>query len=217
MSAKSIGLSDALHAYIVAHGVHEHPALTELRRVTAEHPMARMQISAEQGQFMRLLARLMGAKRYLEIGTFTGYSSLCMALEMGSDAQIVCCDVSEEFTNIARQFWAKADVEDRVALHLAPAVDTLDALIAQGVASFDIAFIDADKTSHLAYYERCLKLVRPGGLIVVDNSLWSGRVLDPQDPDDIAIDALNRFIHTDARVYPSLLPVGDGLMLAYKI
>ena len=216
MSSRSIGLSDALHQYVMLTGIREDELLQELRLETEKHEYARMQISPEQGQFMRLLSKILGTKRYLEIGTFTGYSSLCIALETPADAQLVCCDLSEDFTNIARRYWARAGVTDKISLHLQPAIKTLDELIAQKAPLFDLAFIDADKASHIEYYERCLKLVRPGGIVAVDNSLWSGRVLDPQDEDDHAIDALNRFIQADERVLPSMLPIGDGLMLAMK-
>lgn len=217
MSTRSIGLSDALHQYVMLTGTREDKILQELRLETEEHPYARMQISPEQGQFMRLLTKMLGTKRYLEIGTFTGYSSLCVALETSAEAQLVCCDVSEDFTDIARKYWAKAGVADKISLHLQPAIKTLDELIAKKGPLFDFAFIDADKTSHVEYYERCLQLIRPGGIVAVDNSLWSGTVVDPQDDDGRAIDALNRFIHADERVFPSLLPIGDGLMLAMKL
>ncbi len=216
MSSRSIGLSDALHQYVMQTGTREDKILQELRLETEEHPYARMQISPEQGQFMRLLTKMLGTKRYLEVGTFTGYSSLCVALETPADAEIICCDINKDFTDIARKYWDKAGVADKVSLHLQPALKTLDELIAKKGPLFDLAFIDADKTSHVEYYERCLKLVRPGGIVAVDNSLWSGSVVDPQDDDSRAIDALNRHIHADERVFPSLVPIGDGLMLAMK-
>ena len=214
MSSKSIGLTDALHSYVMLTGIREDAILEALRHETAEHEASRMQISPEQGQFMRLLAKVLGVKRYLEIGTFTGYSSLCIALETDDDTRLVCCDISEEYTATARRYWERAGVTHKIDLRIAPAVDTLDAMIESGAEPFDLAFIDADKARHTDYYERCMKLVRPGGIIAIDNALWGGRVLDPVDEDDHAIVALNRFIQSDERVMPSLLPIGDGLMLA---
>ena len=181
-------------------------------------PQAGMQIGSDQGQFMGLLARAIGAKRYLEIGVFTGYSSLAMALALPDDGRIVACDVSEEFTSVARKYWQRAGVEKKIDLRLGPAVATLDAMIAQKVEPFDLAFIDADKTNYDAYYERCLQLVRPNGLILLDNMLWSGQFVDPSvhDADTDALRALNAKIGKDERVDCALLPLGDGVMMARR-
>jgi predicted O-methyltransferase YrrM len=219
MSERTLNLDPALYSYLLNHSVREHPALRELREATAGMPHAGMQISPEQGQFMALLVRLVNAKRTLEIGVFTGYSAMSVALALPSDGKIVACDVSEEWTAMARKHWAKAGVAAKIDLRLAPALQTLDKLIADGAAgTFDFAFIDADKTNYLAYYERCLTLVRRGGLIAVDNTLWSGAVADPRngERDTVAIRAFNDALHHDGRVEISLLPVGDGLTLALK-
>jgi caffeoyl-CoA O-methyltransferase len=217
MSNGSIGLDEALNAYMVQAGVREHPVLAELRRTTAEMPNANMQVTPEEGAFLAMLVRLLPARRILEVGTFTGYSSTAMALAQPPDGRIVCCDVSQEWTDVARRAWADAGVADRMTLHLAPAVETLDALLAAGEAgSYDLAFIDADKPGYDAYYERALQLVRAGGLIAIDNVLWSGRVADPADRDESteAIRALNAKIASDERVDVVMLPLADGLTLA---
>jgi caffeoyl-CoA O-methyltransferase len=182
-------------------------------------PGAGMQIGSDQGQFMGLLARAIGAKRYLEIGVFTGYSSLAMALALPSDGRVVACDVSEEYTAVAKRYWQKAGVEKKIDLRLGPAVATLDKMIADKVELFDIAFIDADKTNYDAYYERCLQLVRPGGLILCDNMLWSGRVVDEKehDADTDALRALNAKAGKDERVDVALLSVGDGILIARRL
>lgn len=219
MSASSIGLSDALSDYIREVGFREHPVLAALRKVTASHPAARMQISPEQGAFMQLLVRLSGATRCLEVGTFTGYSALAVALALPEHGELVACDISDEFTRIGRPFWVEAGVHDRIDLRLAPALETLDALIDQGRAGqFDFAFIDADKGNYANYAERCLTLLRPGGLLTVDNVLWSGAVADPEDTEEStrAIRALNEKLATDERVDLSMVPIGDGLTLARK-
>ena len=219
MTDRNLSLEPRLYRYLIDHSVREHRALRELREATAGMPHAGMQISPEQGQFMALLARLVNAKRTLEIGVFTGYSAMSVALALPSDGKIVACDVSEEWTAMARKHWAKAGVAGRIDLRLAPALQTLDKLIEEGAAGcFDFAFIDADKTNYLAYYERCLTLVRRGGLIAVDNTLWSGAVADPRnvERDTVAIRAFNDALHHDGRVELSLLPVGDGLTLALK-
>jgi len=216
---RHIELTDRLYAYLQAQSLRETPLQVELREETAQLPMSAMQISPEQGQFMALLARLMGAKRYLELGTFTGYSALTMALALPDDGEIVACDVSVDFTEIARRYWAESGVAHKIDLQIRPALETLDALLKKGEAdSFDFAFVDADKGNHDAYYEFCLKLVRPGGLIAVDNVLWGGAVADPDidDADTAAIRALNGKLKDDERVDLSLLPVGDGLSLARK-
>jgi predicted O-methyltransferase YrrM len=181
--------------------------------------MGQMQISPEQGQFMAFLIQLIGAKKALEIGVFTGYSSLAVALALPDDGTLIACDVSEDYTAIARTYWQKAGVDHKIDLRIAPALDTLDDLIAKGEAnSFDFAFIDADKSSYDDYYERSLQLVRVGGVIAIDNVLWSGRVADPSDTQKRTrmIRALNTKLHHDHRVTLSLLPVGDGLTLAMK-
>jgi predicted O-methyltransferase YrrM len=216
---RSLTITDALHDYILRQTLREPALLAELRQETSRLPLAVMQISPEQGQFMALLVELIGARRALEIGTFTGYSALCVALALPADGRLTACDVSEEYTAVARRYWARAGVADKIDLRLAPAVETLDALLASGGAgSYDFAFIDADKSSYDTYYERSLALLRPGGLVVVDNVLWGGDVADPtkKDSDTATIRALNAKIRDDARVSMSLIPVGDGLLLARK-
>jgi caffeoyl-CoA O-methyltransferase len=217
MSNGSIGLDEALNDYLVRTGVREHPVLAELRRSTAEMPNANMQIAPEEGALLAMLVRVLPARRILEVGTFTGYSSTAMALAQPADGQVVCCDVSAEFTDVARRAWADAGVADRISLRLGPALETLDALLAAGEAgSFDLAFIDADKLSYDAYYERALELVRAGGLIAIDNVLWSGRVADPADREESTevIRALNAKIAVDERVDVAMVPIADGLTLA---
>ncbi|MDH5176223.1 MAG: class I SAM-dependent methyltransferase, partial [Gammaproteobacteria bacterium] len=197
----------------------EAPVLRALREETAALTQRSMQIAPEQGQFMALLVRLLRARRCLEIGVFTGYSSLATALALPADGRIVACDVSEEWTAIARRYWEQGGVAHKIDLHIAPATSTLDALLQTGQSgTFDLAFIDADKTNYLAYYERTLQLLRPGGLVLIDNTLWSGRVADPavNDPDTVALRELNDTLLRDERVDLSLLPVGDGLTLALK-
>ncbi|HEX5829306.1 MAG TPA: class I SAM-dependent methyltransferase [Candidatus Limnocylindrales bacterium] len=219
MTAKSMGLPDDVHAYVLAHGVREPAILARLRVETAAHPRAQMQIAPEQGAVLRLLVELLGARRCLEIGTFTGYSSLAVALALPPDGTIVCCDVSEAYTAIARRYWAEAGVAERVDLRIGPAVDTLDALLAGGQAgTFDLAFIDADKRGYPAYWERCVELVRPGGVIAVDNVLWSGAVADPEvhDEDTLALREVNARIHADERVTPVLLAIADGMTVARR-
>jgi predicted O-methyltransferase YrrM len=209
-------MTPELQAYIVDR-VDEHAVLQRLRAETAPMPESNMQIGADQGAFMAVLARLIGARRCLEIGTFTGYSSTAVALALPADGQIVCCDISTEWTDIARRAWADAGVADRVDLRIGPAVETLDALLSsEGTNSFELAFIDADKPSYLDYYERCVELVRPGGAILIDNVLWSGRVVDATDNDanTVAIRALNDRVHADERVDSVILPIADGLTLA---
>lgn len=213
MSSRTINLTDEIVDYVRAVGVREHPVLARLRDETAPMEMAQMQIGPDQGAFMALLVRLTGARQVLEIGTFTGYSSTAMALALPEDGRMVCCDVSEEWTAMARRAWADAGVEDRMELRIAPATETLAALDDD---SFDFAFIDADKTSYDAYYEGCLRVVRPGGLILIDNTLQGGRVADPSADDDNvrAIRALNDKISGDGRVDAVLLPLADGLTMA---
>jgi predicted O-methyltransferase YrrM len=219
MSLATIAMTEALHGYLLQTTVREPTLLERLRRETAELPNGGMQISPEQGQLMRLLIELTGARRALEVGVFTGYSSTVVALALPADGQLVACDVSEEWSNVARRYWREAGVESKIELHLRPAVETLDALLTAGQAGrFDFAFIDADKLGYDAYYERCLTLVRSGGLIAVDNALWSGAVADAADQRETtrAIRALNAKIAGDPRVTASLVPIGDGLYLARK-
>ena len=198
-------------------GVREHPVLARLRDRTASMENARMQISPDEGAFLQMLVRLVPARRILEVGTFTGYSSTAMALAQDGDGRIVCCDVSKDWTDIAREAWTDAGVADRIELRLAPAVETLDALLSEGQGGqFDMAFIDADKANYDNYYERALQLVRPDGLIAIDNVLWSGRVVDEsdQDADTQAIRALNEKIAVDERVDLAMTPIADGVTLA---
>lgn len=219
MSKKTLGLDNQLYDYLLSVSLREPDILRQLREETARHPMAMMQISPEQGQFMALLVQLLGATKTLEVGVFTGYSSLCVALALPPNSKIVACDVSEEFTSIARRYWEAAGVADKIDLRLAPALSTLDELLATGQAeTFDFAFIDADKANYEGYYERSLQLIRPGGLIAIDNVLWSGRVADPQVQDHRTneIRALNEKLHHDERVTLSLVPIADGLTLALK-
>jgi caffeoyl-CoA O-methyltransferase len=219
MSTRSLGLSPALYDYLLAVSVREPELLSELRRETAALPNAGMQISPEQGQLMRLLIELTGARRALEVGVFTGYSSLCVALALPRDGELVACDVSPTYTEIARKYWKRAGVEQRVSLRLGPAVATLDELLESGQKeTFDFAFIDADKENYSKYYEQALRLLKPGGLLTIDNVLWSGNVADPSDrtPSTEAIRRLNATVKDDQRVSISLLPIGDGLFLARK-
>lgn len=219
MSRSSIGVDGALYDYLVTKGVREHPLLARLRVETANHPRASCQISPDQGALMAMLVRLLDARRCLEIGVFTGYSSLAVALALPDDGRLVACDVSAEWTAIAQRYWREAEVAHKVELRLAPATETLDALLTAGAAdTFDFAFIDADKESYEAYYSRTLELVRPGGLIIVDNVLWKGQVIDPQQGDE-ATDALRVFNDrrvTDERVDIAMIPVADGITLLCK-
>jgi len=212
-------MTDALLRYLRDCSVQETDVMRRLRERTAEMPDARMQISPEQGQFMRLLVELLGARQALEIGVFTGYSALWVAGALPAEGRLVACDVNREWTDIARQHWDEAGLAPRIELRLGAAATTLDALLAAGAAdAFDFAFIDADKARYDAYYERCLRLVRSGGLIAIDNALWSGRVADPsaQDEDTAAIRALTLKTRDDPRVSASLVPIGDGLLLCRR-
>jgi predicted O-methyltransferase YrrM len=220
MANRTLSLSDALHAYLVEHSVREPEILRRLRAETAQDSMSMMQISPEQGQFMQLLVRLMDARQCLEIGVFTGYSSLAIALVLPMDGRIAACDVSEKWTAIARKYWKEAGVDRKIKLHLAPALETLDQLIASGqTGRFDFVFIDADKVNYMNYYERALVLARTGGLIAIDNTLWGGQVVEmaSQSEDTQAIRRLNEKLRLDSRVQISLLPIGDGLTLALKL
>ena len=216
---RAITMTDELYRYLLEHSLRDHPVLRELREETSTLPMARMQVGPEQGQFLALLARLTGARRCLEIGVFTGYSSAAVAMALPDDGTILALDVNEEWTAIARRYWKKAGVDKKIDLRIGKAICTLDTLISlRESGRYDFAFIDADKASYLDYYERCLELVRRGGLIAVDNTLWSGRVADPgnDEADTVALRAFNEALHGDERIDLSLLPVGDGLTLARK-
>lgn len=219
MTGKTIRMDDRLYEYLLQVSLREPPLWARLREETAQLPMARMQIAPEQGQFMALLTRLLGVRRALEVGVFTGYSSLCVADAMAADGRLIACDTSEEWTAVARRYWAEAGVADRIDLRLAPALQTMDELLQQGEAGrFDLVFIDADKTNYDGYYERALQLLRTGGVVVLDNVLWSGQVADEavQDDDTMALRRLNEKIHTDERVDLSMLPMADGITLARK-
>jgi predicted O-methyltransferase YrrM len=219
MANSTLGLEHQLYDYLLSISLREPDILASLREETAQHPMGMMQIAPEQGQFMELMVQLMGATKTLEIGVFTGYSALCVALALPPNGQIIACDVSEEYTAIARRYWEAAGVANKISLQLGPAINTLDKLIAEGQAgTFDFAFIDADKENYEAYFERSLQLVRNGGLIVIDNVLWSGRVADPQVQDEstTAIRTFNEKLRNDPRVSLSVVPIADGLTLALK-
>ena len=219
MSNRTLMMTEEIQEYLVAHSVREPAILAELRAETAGMPDAQMQIGPEQGQLMALLARLIGARRCIEVGVYTGYSSLAVALALPDDARIIACDVSEEWTSVARRYWQKAGVAHKIDLRLQPAARTLQALIDAGESGrYDFAFVDADKPAYSVYYELLLELLRPGGLMTIDNTLWSGRVADPaeQDANTLALRAFNELVYRDQRIDLSLLPVGDGLTLARK-
>ncbi|MBV7535175.1 class I SAM-dependent methyltransferase [Duganella sp. sic0402] len=218
MSNRTLNLTDALYDYVLAHSLREHPAQAALRAATRDHERASMQISPEQGQFMALLVKLSGARNAIEIGVFTGYSALSVALALPPEGRLLACDISEEYTSVARPFWREAGVADKIDLRIAPALETLQSLLKDGEAGlYDFAFIDADKVSYDAYYECCLRLVRPGGLIVFDNTLRDGKVLERADNDDMAaLQALNIKLREDQRIDISLLPISDGVTLALK-
>ena len=219
MGKRFTDLSDDLYDYLFSVGVREPELLGRLRRETNTMPMARMQVSPDQGQFMAQLVKLMGARRTLEIGVFTGYSSLCVALALPSGGRIVAFDVSEEWTSIARRFWEEAGVAGKIELRMKDAISGLDELLIKGQRdSYDFAFIDADKKEYGEYFERVLRLIRRGGLIMIDNVLWAGRVLDSksQEEDTVAIRSFNEKLYSDSRVDISMLPVGDGVTLALK-
>lgn len=209
MSSAHIEMTAALSGYLREVSLRDHPLLARLRAATASHPRAVMQITPEQGQFMQLLLRLTGARRTIEIGVFTGYSALITALALPEDGQVIACDISDEWTSLGRPYWQEAGIAHKIDLRLAPALETLNTL----TGPFDFAFIDADKVNYDAYYERCLQLVRPGGLILIDNTLWHGDVINPakQDADTLAIRAINKKLQADPRIDLSLLPLGDGL------
>jgi predicted O-methyltransferase YrrM len=219
MSNRTIALDEPLYGYLLNHSLRESDTLRRLREQTMQHEWARMQIAPEQGQFMALLAEMIGARRMLEIGTFTGYSALWLASVLPPDGALICCDIDTEWTAIGLPYWEEAGVADRIDLRIAPAMQTLDELLRTGEAQyFDLAFVDADKENYLEYYERCLQLLRRGGLILFDNTLWAGAVADPQqqDTETRAIRALNEHLHRDSRISLSLVPIGDGLSIARK-
>jgi len=219
MSNTTFGLSDEVRRYLISTSVREPEVLGRLREETAGLPLAMMQISPEQGQFMALLVKMLRARRCLEVGTFTGYSALWVALALPPDGRLTACDVSAEWTSIGQRYWQEAGVASKIALHLAPALETLDRLIAQGEeGQYDFAFIDADKGNYWNYYERAVRLLRPGGLIAVDNTLWGGRVADAEDRDATVsvIRDFNRRVSQDQRVVVSMLPLGDGVTLIWK-
>jgi|SRR5215469_2564441 len=219
MTPVDLPVTPELAEYIRNASLREPDVLRRLREETASHPRVSMQISPEQGQFMALLVAMLNAKRTLEIGVFTGYSSLAVALALPEDGRVIACDVNEAWTSIARRYWREAGVDRKIDLRLRPAIQTLDDLIVLGQGNgFDFAFIDADKANYANYYERCLTLIRPGGLIAVDNVLWSGQVADPAvgDEDTRAIRAFNEKLKNDQRIWLSMLPIRDGLTLACK-
>lgn len=219
MSTRSLGLGDELYDYLLSVSLREPPLFARLREKTRSMPEAGMQISPEQGQFLQLLVKLIAARKALEVGTFTGYSALAVASALPSDGKLVACDISDAFTSVGRPYWVEAGVDRKIDLRIAPALETLKALLNQGEKeSFDFAFIDADKTNYENYYEHCLRLVRPGGLIAIDNVLWGGSVADASDQseDTVAIRALNAKLRNDARIDLSLVPIGDGLTLVQK-
>jgi len=219
MSRTVTAVTAELADYVRSVTLREPDLLRRLRDETAAHPEAQCQITPEQGQFMGLLVRLIHARKTLEVGVFTGYSSLSVALALPADGKVVACDVSPEFTAVARRYWKEAGVDGKIELRLAPALQSLDALIAEGQAgTFDFAFIDADKENYHTYFERALVLVRPGGVITVDNVLWHGKVIDPQvnDTDTLAIREFNRRLHTDQRIWISMVTIADGLTVAMK-
>jgi predicted O-methyltransferase YrrM len=219
MTPRTLGLTDPLHAYLLQVGLREPEALRRLREETLRLPGSQMLLAPEQAQFMALLAQLLGVRRYLEIGTYTGCSALAIAHAMHPDGKVVACEIDATFAAIAERHWRRAGVADKIELRLGPALDTLETMLAQGEAnSFDLCFIDADKENLGAYYQRCLALTRGGGLMLIDNTLWSGSVADQDDrtPATEAVRQCNRTVHADQRVDMVLLPVGDGLTLARK-
>lgn len=220
MSTHSISVDERLRNYMLDVSLREHPEMRALRDETAKHEMARMQVSPEQGQLMQMLIRMMGAKNCIEVGTFTGYSALAVALALPDDGKLVACDISDEYTRLARPFWKRAGVADKIDLRIAPATETLDRMIQAGEhGSYDFAFIDADKPGYTDYFERCLTLIRVGGVIAVDNIFMGGGVADPEANSDnvVAMRNFNALIRDDERVELSLIPIGDGLTLARKV
>ena len=219
MSDETLNLTPELYEYLKSVSLREPDVLVRLREETSRHPRAAMQISPEQGQFMSLLVKLLGVQKVLEIGVFTGYSSTIVALALPVDGQITACDIDEDFTSIAQRYWQEAGVSQKINLNLAPALETLNKLLDQGAeATYDMAFIDADKCNYPNYYEPCLRLLKPGGVLLVDNVLWDGRVADLSinDLDTDGIRRLNKLVYEDRRVDMSLIPLGDGLTLVRK-
>ena len=218
MSNRTLSIDDRLYEYLLSVSVDESDLLAQLREETQGVEWSVMQISPEQGQFMSLLVRLLNAKRAIEIGTYTGYSSICIANALPDDGELICCDDSEEWTRVARKYWKLAGLEDRISLHVQDALKTLQMLVEKEAGMFDFIFIDADKQNYELYYEQSLTLLRKGGLLAVDNTLWSGKVADPEnsEPGTRAIRRFNEKIKDDDRVIKSLLPIGDGLTLIYK-
>jgi len=219
MSKQSIGLSDDFHEYLLSVSLRESDVRARLREETAEHPHSDMQIAPEQGQFIQFLVQLIGARRTVEVGVFTGYSALAVAEVLPPNGEIIACDISEEYTQVARRYWAEAGVDDKIDLRIAPADETLAALLEDGQeGTFDFAFIDADKETYDTYYEQSLRLLRPGGVVALDNVFRGGRVADPDVEDESvrAIQRLNEKIHDDERVDLSVLPLADGVTLAMK-
>ena len=219
MSSRSIQLTDTVYEYLLRHSLRENEHCAALREETSLLAVAGMQISPEQGQLMSLLVEIVGVQKAIEVGVFTGYSALCVALALPEEGQLIACDVNQAWTSIGRKYWAKAGVLDKIDLRLAPALTTLQSLLEEGGAEeYDFAFIDADKENYLAYYELCLQLLRPGGLLLIDNVLWGGSVADDtnQDLDTQSIRQLNQMVHNDDRVYLSMLPIGDGLTIVRK-
>ena len=219
MTARTLNLDDALYQYLLDVSLRETPLQRRLRDETQALPMARWQVAPEQGQFLALLVKLSGARRVIEVGTFTGYSALCMAAALPDDGQLICCDIIGDYNATARRYWQEAGLSERIELRLAPALQTLEQIEQQGQGgAFDLIFIDADKANYAAYLESALRLLRSGGLAVFDNTLWSGRVLErqPESADTRAIQALNLALKDDPRVDLSLLPLGDGLTLCRK-
>jgi len=219
MSRKTVNMTDDVHAYLLSVSLREHKVLQQAREDATRHPHSDLQIAPEQGQFMNLLLKIMQARNVIEVGVFTGYSSLAMALALPPDGRVIACDVSEEYTRTAREYWEQAGVSDKIELRLAPALDTLAALLDAGEAGkYDFIFLDAIKEEYLEYYQLGLQLLRSGGVIAADNVLWDGKVADPDDqrPDTLALRKFNEYLHRDERVDISILPLGDGLTLARK-
>jgi len=219
LSNRTLSIDDGLYDYLLSVSVDESDLLAQLREETLGIEWSVMQISPEQGQFMTLLMRMINAKRAIEVGTYTGYSSICIANGLPEDGELICCDDSEEWTSVARKYWKLAGLENKISLQVQAASETLQDLVENEAGSFDFIFIDADKQNYELYYELSLKLLRKGGLIAVDNTLWSGKVADPEntEPGTRAIRRFNEKVKSDTRVIKSLLPIGDGLTLIHKI